>query len=281
LRIALATCEHPIEHDDDLDFLVPALIREGVEVESPGWSKAGVDWESFDLVLLSSTWDYHERVDEFRAWLDATAAVTRLRNPLELIEWNLDKRYLRELELAGVPTIPTVWIEPGSEADAAAALEERGWPTVVIKPVIDLGARNLVRVDAEMVAPMLDRFEVATMAQPYLASVAERGEVSLVYLAGELSLGVRKIPARGDFRIQPQYGGTHEPFEPTAESIEIAERALAVAPGDPLYARVDLVWLDDGSLALIELELIEPALYLDVDPSTVPRFARALMTAAS
>ena len=277
MHMAIVTCERPIERDDDLDFIVPALRCRDVEVETPGWSDPSIDWSSFDVAMLSSTWDYHERPDEFRAWLRAAASATLLRNPLEMVEWNLDKGYLRELEAAGVPAIPTVWSQPGAEAQAAAEIEQLGADDVVIKPVIDLGARNLVRIEASLVPRMLPRFEVPTMAQPYVPSVATEGELSLVYLGGELSHSLRKLPARGDFRVQPQYGGTHEPLEPPREAVAIATSALAATPGDPLYARVDLVRLDSGELALIELELIEPALYLDVAPSSAGVLAAALL----
>ena len=172
MRIALVTCERPIERDDDLDYLVPALKRRGADVETPGWSNPSVDWDSFDLAMLSSTWDYFERQDEFRAWLRDVDARTKLINPRALVEWNLDKRYLLELEAAGVPTVPTVWTEPGGVAESAAEIAGLGWETVVIKPVIDLGARNLVRVEADLAEQMLGAFDVPTMAQPYLPSVA-------------------------------------------------------------------------------------------------------------
>ncbi len=282
MRIALVTCENPIERDDDLDFLIPALVRAGAEVEAPGWSDPGVDWGSFDVAMLSSTWDYHEREREFRAWLRSTARLTRLHNPLDVIEWNLDKRYLRELAEAGVPTIPTIWAEPGAEGAAAAEIAESGWEDLIIKPVVDLGARNLVRVAAAAGEEMLGRYGAATMIQPYLPSVAAEGEISLVYIAGELSHSLRKLPARGDFRIQPEYGGVHEATPATAAARDVAERALAAAPAErPLYARADLVALEDGSPALIELELVEPALYLDVDPRSADRLARGLLAAAA
>lgn len=279
MRIAFVTCERPIERDIDLDFLVPAMKRRDAVVETPGWSDSRVDWGGFDMAMLSSTWDYFERQDEFREWLREAAAATRLINPLEIVEWNLDKRYLLELEAAAVPTIPTVWIEPGGEEEAAAEIAELGWETVVIKPVIDLGARNLVRVGAEHVGQMLAAFDVATMAQPYLPSVAAEGELSLVYVAGELTHSLRKVPARGDFRVQPQYGGTHEYEEFGTVVRELAAGALAVVPSVPLYARVDVVGTDDGP-AIIELELIEPALYLDAAPEAAETIADALLAAA-
>ena len=281
MKIALVTCERPIEHDDDIDFLAPALIRRGIEVETPGWSSAKVDWGSFDVAMLSSTWDYGDRQPEFRRWLKKAAKATRLRNPLEVVEWNFDKRYLRELAEAEVPTIPTVWSGPGEEERAAAEIERLGWDDVIIKPVVDLGALNLVRVPSEHVLAMLGRYDVAVMAQPFLPEVAGEGELSLVYIAGELSHGVRKMPARGDFRVQPQYGGTHEAVQPSGEATAIAEAALAAAPGDPLYARIDLLRDKSGRLALIELELIEPALYLDVRPASAEVLVKALLAAAA
>ncbi len=280
MRMALVTCERPIERDDDLDFLAPALRRRGVEVEIPGWSDPRVDWASFDLAMISSTWDYYERQDEFREWVKLADRATRLINPLPLVEWNLDKRYLLELEAAGVPTIPTVWIEPGGEAEAAGEIAQLGWEQVVIKPVTDLGARNLVRVPADLVEEMLERYEVATMAQPYLPSVATEGELSLVHLDGEFSHSLRKLPARGDFRVQPQYGGTHESEEFGSILRELAVGAIAVCPSAPLYARVDILAAEDGP-AVIEVELIEPALYLDTAPRGAETLASALLAAAA
>ncbi len=279
MRTALVTCERPIERDEDLDFLVPALKRRGVDVETPGWSDPAVDWDSFDLTMLSSTWDYFERQEEFRDWLRDVDARTQLINPHGLVEWNLDKRYLLELEAAGVPTIPTVWSEPGAVDEAAAEIAGLGWETVVIKPVVDLGARNLVRVGAELVEQMLAAFDVPTMAQPYLPSVATEGELSLVYVRGELTHSLRKLPARGDFRVQPQYGGTHRAEEFGSVIREIAAESVAVAPAEPLYARVDVIGTDTGP-AVIELELIEPALYLDVAPASAEVIADALLATA-
>ncbi|MFN8150836.1 MAG: hypothetical protein U0R24_06880 [Solirubrobacterales bacterium] len=281
MRMALVTCERPRERDEDAEFLVPALKRKGVTVEKPAWTDPRIDWSSYDLVKLSSPWDYHERVDDFRRWLRAVDSATRLQNDLGVVEWNLDKRYLRELDAGGVETIPTVWSEPGGEDAAAAELDRLGWAQVVIKPVIDLGAMNLVRVPAAMAAGMLERFDRPVMAQPYLESIESEGELSLVFVEGELKHSLRKVPARGDFRIQPLYGGTHVPYEPTAAEITAAERAVAVAPGDPLYARVDIVAGEGGRPLVIELELIEPSLYLDVAPPTALALAEAMLARAA
>lgn len=281
MRVALVTCEFPKERDEDADFLGPALRRKGVTVEAPAWSAAGVDWGGYDLVKLSTPWDYHERPDEFRAWLREVDAATNLQNPLPIVEWNLDKRYLRELDGAGVATIPTIWSEPGAEAAALAELERCGWSTIVIKPVIDLNAMNLVRIPATLAERMLANFDRPVLVQPYVETIESAGELSLVHVAGELTHALRKLPAPGDFRIQPLYGGTHARIEPSAEQVEAAERAVAQAPGEPLYARVDLIGDEDGRPLVTELELIEPSLYLDVHPPAAVTLAEAMLARAA
>lgn len=281
MRIALVTCERPVVRDRDIDFLVPALKRRGVEAEAVVWTDSKADWSSYSLAMLSSTWDYHERTDEFRAWLERAQAATRLRNERELVTWNLDKRYLRELEAAGVPVVPTIWAEPAAAGAAAREIGERGWPEVVIKPVVDLGATQLVRIAAEHAEQMISRYAGAVLVQPFLGSLLGDGELSLVYAGGVLLHALRKVPASGDFRVQPEYGGTESLLDPPGEATEVAGRALAVAPGRPLYARVDLVRRDDGRLAVIELELIEPALFLELQPRSAETLARILQAAAS
>lgn len=282
MRMALITSERPIERDEDAGHLAPALRRRGVEVETPAWSDPRVDWSGYDLAMLSSPWDYHERPSEFRSWLTAAAAATNLQNQLPVLEWNVDKRYLAALAEAGVPTIPTIWSEPGGESAALAEIAASGWQQIVIKPAVDLNAMNLVRVDAAMAERLLGRYQRPVLIQPYLTSIATAGEVSLVYLEGELSHALRKRPAAGDFRIQELYGGTYEAVEAAAEEVEVAERALAAAPGEPLYARVDLVRAEGGPPLVIELELIEPSLYLDVAPrASVERLAGAMLARAA
>jgi glutathione synthase/RimK-type ligase-like ATP-grasp enzyme len=281
VRIALATCERSVERDTDFDYIAPALRRRGAEVEAPAWTDPEVDWSTFDLVLVSSTWDYHTQADRFRSWLRVVDAQTRLRNELETIEWNIDKRYLRELEAAAVPVIPTLWIEAGADGEALRAIAAEGWEDIIVKPVVDLGAKRLARVRPETVETVLGRIDEPAMAQPFLGSVEAEGELSILMIEGEAHHALRKLPAPGDFRVQPMYGGTHERIEPPPAALEIARAAVAAAPGDPLYARVDLVAEADGGLLLIELELIEPAFYLDVAPAGAELMARAILAAAA
>lgn len=278
-RIAIATCDAYPELKVDDELLCQALRRRGCEASSTVWDEEGIEWGEFDLCLVRSTWDYHDKHDEFLAWARGVEASTALHNPAALIAWNSDKRYLRELAAAGVPTVPTLWVERDAEIDMASELRERGWDEAVIKPVVDLGARNLrrARVDdaQEALAAVLSR--QGAMVQPFLPSLEIDGELSLVYFEGKLSHAVRKHPAAGDFRVQSIWGGTVESAEPVSRHVEVAEGALSQLDEPPLYARVDLVTDLDGSPALIELELIEPNLYLGTDRTAADLLADAVI----
>lgn len=278
-RIAIATCDAYPELKVDDELLCQALRRRGCEASSAVWDEEGIEWGGFDLCLVRSTWDYHDKHDKFLAWARGVETSTTLQNPAALIAWNSDKRYLREMEAAGVPTVPTLWVERDAEIDLASELRERGWDEAVIKPVVDLGARNLRRARAdeaqEALAAVLAR--QGAMVQPFLPSLESEGELSLIYLEGRLSHAVRKYPAAGDFRVQSIWGGTVEPAEPRSRHVEVAERALSQLDEPPLYARVDLVADLDGDPALIELELIEPNLYLGTDRTAADLLADAVI----
>jgi len=281
-RIAIATCAAYPELKGDDELLCEALRQRGCEAASAVWDEDGVAWGEFDLCLVRSTWDYHDKYDEFLAWTRRVDAATGLHNPADLIAWNSEKRYLRELAEAGVPTVPTWWVEHGAGVDLEAELATRGWEEAVIKPVVDLGAKNLhrVRVDEaqQALATVLERQEA--MVQPFLPSLESEGELSLIYIQGELSHTVRKRPAEGDFRVQSIWGGTVAPAKAELQQVEVAERALTQLDEPPLYARVDLVTDLDGNPALIELELIEPNLYLSTDPEAVDRLSTAVVEGA-
>ncbi len=263
-RIAIATC---IDYDDlkvDDGLLREALAAKGFESKSVIWGREGRDLDGFDACLVRSTWDYHERHAEFLAWARGVEAAMPLWNDAETIAWNSDKRYLRELAAAGVRTVPTVWVERGERIDLEEVLQGEGWDEAVVKPVVDLGARNLQRARAGERSSALETVlqRQGAMVQPFLPSLQDQGELSLICIEGQFSHAVRKRPAPGDFRVQSLWGGTFAAAEPEAAHLEIAERTLSHVAATPLYARVDLVNDLDGEPCLIELELIEPNLYL-------------------
>jgi glutathione synthase/RimK-type ligase-like ATP-grasp enzyme len=278
-RIAIATCAAYPDLKVDDDLLREALGEHGAEGASVVWDEEGVDWGCFDLCLVRSTWDYHEKHGAFLDWARRVEAATALRNPADVIAWNSDKTYLRQLDKRGVRTVPTAWVERGSETDLEAVLAERGWDAAVVKPVVDLGAKNLHRVRRGEGSGALEEVlrQHDAMVQPFLPSLEERGETSLVYVDGAFSHAVRKRPAPGDFRVQSIWGGTVAPAEPEPDQVELAEQALSQLDEAPLYARVDLVTGLDGEPCLIELELIEPNLYLSTHPSAAGTLAEAAL----
>jgi len=278
-RIAIATCADYADLKVDDELLQQALEERGCEAREVIWDEPGIEWRHFDLCLVRSTWDYHERHAEYLAWAGRVEVESRLLNPAELLIWNSDKRYLRELGERGLRTIPTVWVGRDSPLGLEQILAGVGWEEAVVKPVVDLGARNLQRVRAGKGSTALESIleHHDAMVQPFLASVEERGETSLIFIGGELSHTVRKRPAAGDFRVQSIWGGTVSPAEPTLAERDLAEAALAEFKETPLYARVDLVEGPTLDPCLIELELIEPNLYLCEHPPAVEALADAVL----
>lgn len=280
--VALATGAEWPDLDEDSAPLVPALRERGIDVSIPVWSDPGVDWGAFDAVVVRSTWDYFDRQDEFVAWARRVGSVTRLANPAEVLVWNSHKSYLRDLAAAGVPVVDTIWAARGEQLDLAAALDERGWHDAVFKPAVGGGSEGLVRVHArdgiadaqQLLDAQLRGGDV--LIQPLLPSIQEEGELSLFFAGGEHTHTVRKVPKGGDIRSQPEFGGSSECVDAAADALDVAGRAIAGAPGELLYARVDLVRAPDATLRLIELEVIEPRLFLTLAPQATPRFADAI-----
>lgn len=296
-RIAFATCAELTALDPDDELLAEAVRALGAEVRPEVWDDGAVDWGAYDLVLVRSPWDYHLRRDAFVHWAQRVARLARLRNDAATIAWNTDKVYLRRLAEQGVPVVPTAWVEGAADAGAGGApatpladlLAERGWEDreTIVKPSIGLGSSGLLRVApgdpggagarhlAELTA------SGTAMVQPFAPSVERDGELSLVWCDGALSHVVRKRPAAGEFRVQSTFGAVTTADAATPEQLAVAERALElIADERPLYARVDLVAGPAGEVWLMELELVEPTLFLATAPGSPHRFARAVLAAA-
>jgi glutathione synthase/RimK-type ligase-like ATP-grasp enzyme len=283
-RVALATFrELPAIAPDDAP-VADALRRSGVAVSAAIWDDPGIDWRSFDTVVIRSTWDYHLRPAEYAAWVrQFTAGGTRLWNPPGAVLWNVHKGYLADLARWGITVAPTEHVTGGTASDLRSVLARRGWDEAVVKPAVSVGAVGTWR--AFLAAPDEARFAEQVRAadlliQPYLPEVESAGEWSLVFLDGAYSHAVRKRPAPGDFRVQEHLGGTAERAEPSAGLITQAAAAVAAVDGPLLYARVDGVERG-GCLLLTELEITEPYLYLGMADGAADRFAEAILRALS
>jgi glutathione synthase/RimK-type ligase-like ATP-grasp enzyme len=256
------------------DVEANALRRGGIEVEPRPWNDPG-DLDGFDLVMPLVAWGYHLDPPLWHALLNRFEAEGRqVLNPVPLLRWNSDKRYLAELGRRGVAVIPTRIAEQIDDAALAEARAEYG-EDLVIKPPISASADGTHRLQPHDPLPEASRGR-PMMIQPFLRSVAEEGEYSIMLFGGEYSHAIVKRPKDGDYRVQPHLGGTEEPCAPPAGSIELAKTALAAAPAEAAYARVDMVRDGSGALAIIELELIEPSLWLQHSPDGGAAFVRAI-----
>jgi glutathione synthase/RimK-type ligase-like ATP-grasp enzyme len=279
-RIALCTWSDPSYVDPEPPAIADQLQACGHEADVVVWHDPAVDWGSFDLVVIRSTWDYFDRLDEYLEWADQVHAVSRIINSPKVIRWNSHKGYLLELGRAGMPVLPTLALPTGA-ADPVDRMVATGWGEVVIKPAVDGGARGALKAPAASVAAQEHLCALVagadTIVQPYAPSV-ESGEVSLFFFGGTLSHAVRKVPKPGDYRVQALHGGSEEVHEPTGAELDLAVRAMALAPDELVYARVDLIDVD-GRPTLMELELIEPDLFLRMAPGSTERFAAAVTAA--
>ncbi len=276
-RLALCTWSDPSYVDPEPPAIAAELLARGHDAEVVQWD-GEVDWSRFDLVVIRSTWDYFDRLEEYLAWVDRVDAASRIINSPKVIRWNFHKGYLAELGERGVPVLPMLVVRAGAD-DAAAEMAATGWGDVVVKPAVDGGARQALRGSssaAEVVAHLESMALLGdVVVQPFAEGVRD-GELSLLYFGGEFSHAVRKVPAPGDYRVQAHHGGAELAHQPTEVELDTARRALAHVPEPLAYARVDLVH-HEGVPTVMELELIEPDLFLRMDPRAVARFADAVL----
>jgi O-ureido-D-serine cyclo-ligase len=289
VTIALVSARAAHDLDEDLPPLMAAFQALDEPVSVVDWDDASVDWGAFDLALLRSTWDYVSRLQEFFAWLERTARLTRLVNPLPVIRWNTDKHYLQDLALAGVATVPSEFVEPGE--DAAQALtrfqSRHGRGELVVKPAIGAGSRDAQRHrggDHAAIAAHVRRLieaERSALMQPYLERVDDHGETALIYFAGRFSHAIRKgaLLRTGEGPTAELFAKeTITPREPTPAELRLGEQTLRAIPfGTLLYARVDLIRDSRDAPCVLELELTEPSVFLLHDAGSAERFARAIL----
>lgn len=263
-RVALVTCAAHADLDPDDRPLVAALAEHGVTATAEVWDDPAVAWDGFDLVVLRSPWDYTDEADGFVAWC---RSVPRLANPVEVVAWNVDKRYLGELAAAGVPVVPTTYLAPG---EAMGPLSEG---EVVVKPTVSAGSRDTLRLsDRAAIDQHLSHIHASgrtAMVQPYLPAVDEAGETACVFIGGRYSHAARKGPLLplGRSLVDGLYAPEEmSAREATVDELEVAHAALAAVPGGPdlLYARVDLLLDPHGRPVVLELELVEPSLFLAI-----------------
>jgi glutathione synthase/RimK-type ligase-like ATP-grasp enzyme len=280
-RVALATYERaPLLAPDD-QLLPPALRALGIVSEPVVWSNQSATWNAFDAVVIRSCWDYHLHFAEFLAWLAILEAsgVVVLNSP-KLLRWNADKRYLLDLAQRGVATIPTMVLPRGRARDVEPLAVAEGWTRFVIKPTVSASGYETYSLSTPLSENARENVASVTaigdtLLQPFVEEVSRNGEFSFTFIDGEFSHATLKRAAAGEFRVQTEHGGSVEPVTPTPSLIEQATHVLGALPEIPLYARVDGVARGDAFL-LMELELIEPNLFLAEGTNAPERLALAI-----
>ncbi len=308
-RIAFVTAIASAALDDDMPPLLAACARAGLRAEVRAWDDFTVSWARYDAVVLRSPWDYHLHREAFLRWCERVARASRLFNPVELVRWNTDKHYLADLEAAGLPVVPTRFVEPelegdpgtGSDTDPDAEPEplavlehflaaHHGAGEVVVKPAVSAGSRDTARYRRDQTLAAANHLGLllaagrAAMLQPYLDAVDVHGETALLYFDGVFSHAIRKAAL-----LRPDAPGLDHtalpeaiaPRAPDADELRIGEAVLAAVRGHghetPLYARIDLIRDPDGAPRLLELELTEPSLFFTTDLLAADRFVAALI----
>jgi glutathione synthase/RimK-type ligase-like ATP-grasp enzyme len=274
---------HPLHPNILLDdrLLDDALRRRGLSSVRVDWACPDIDWSEFRCAVFRTIWDYFERTEEFSAWLARVERQTTLCNSPETVRWNMDKHYFADLEAKGIPVVATRYLERGATSSLRDAIDESGWADTIVKPCVSGGARHTYRVNAAKaheLEPIVRELLSAEslLLQPFIEDVARSGEDTLMVIDGRYTHAVRKVPKAGDFRVQEHLGGTVHDYTPTREQIELAERTMAAWQPRPAYGRVDMVRDNEGRLAVMELEVIEPELWLRHHPPAAEALAEAI-----
>lgn len=291
-RIAFVTAIASLHRDDDMPPLLDACARAGLDADVRAWDDPTVSWRRYDLVVLRSPWDYHARLPEFLAWCEHVDVASRLLNPLDTVRWNTDKHYLADLAEAGVPVVPTRFVEPDAEPLPALEAALAAFPDaaeLVVKPTVSAGSIDTQRhrrdeafAAANHVGRLLSAGR-AVMLQPFLDAVDTRGETALLYFDGAFSHAIRKAALLRPGREGADHADLPDaiaPRMPDPEELAAGDAVLAAlragTGSTPLYARVDLIRDAAGQPTLLELELTEPSLFFAEAPGAADRFVEAL-----
>jgi hypothetical protein len=284
VKLALLTCDK-LPNCTSCDLELSKILKRHQIVASPAiWNDPKINWNNFDLIIIRSCWDYHLYPKEFTSWLHYIKQIkTPILNSIDTVLWNLNKTYLLELENKGVVIPKTVWVDSTTDQELHDILYHNHLDEVVIKPTIAASAygawrTNLKRatVEQERFRQEVEKDKNKVIIQKFLSEVCLEGEWSLIFFNSEFSHAVIKNPKIGDYRVQRGYGGVNTKAAPPKVVLDTAKHILNLCGKDSLYARVDGV-LVDGIFVLMELEMIEPCLFLEEDSSALQRFSNAIL----
>jgi glutathione synthase/RimK-type ligase-like ATP-grasp enzyme len=281
-RLALITYSGLPDGAESGRLMLPYLATAGVETEIVDWRSTGTDFSKFDLIVLRSCWDYHLRAAEFLSWLQRIAQTTPVLNTIDTVLWNHSKFYLQEVAAQGIEIAPTVFVSGSDSIEPDVWREIKSWPKSVVKPAVSASAHKTWLFDSVALPEKNDlkrRMQgEGFLVQQFIPEIETQGEISFVYIDGQFSHAALKRPAAGDFRVQQEHGGSAELFIPPHDLLKQADEIAASVPQvrQSLYCRIDAV-ARNGKLVLMELELIEPELFLGLAEGAAERFAEAII----
>jgi hypothetical protein len=280
-RCAFLTLDETGDFVIDDERAIAPLAELGWQTETLSWRQTARPWSDFDAVIIRSTWDYWNDVPAFLEALAQINRQSRLANALDLVHWNLSKTYLRDLQGKGVSVVPTLWLDSLDGCSPGLCSDRLGTDQLVVKPVVGANGQDAFRFgrheDPSRWATIAACFPGrACMVQPFMDKVITEGEFSLFYFNGEFSHAILKIPAAEEFRSQEERGAQIRSVAPEPGLLAVGRKAMAAVAPSPLYGRIDFVRNAAGAFDVMELELIEPSLYLRMDPQAPRRFARAV-----
>ena len=263
------------------ELLKSAFEAQGLKVDIAYWDNPTYEWQETKSVFFRTIWDYVESFDEFWEWLEQVKTKTRLINSYELIKWNIDKHYLKDLSSWGIETVPTYFADKGCNMKLHEIAKRNQWKDLVIKPAISASAFKTYKILANEIQANEKLFnslvqERNMLVQPYFETITQLGEASLMVFDGKFTHAILKKAQPGDFRVQDDFGGTVHNYIPTKAEINFAEKVFETCKTKPVYGRVDIVWDNDKNFYLSELEIIEPELWIRNYPKCAERIAEAV-----
>lgn len=263
-------------------LLIEPMITLGWVAEEVSWQNEKVNWADYDAVIVRSTWDYQNDAEKFIKVLEIINSVSYLENDLDLMKWNMNKNYLFQLKQKGITIVDTIWEKSFNPVLANNYFERLDTDEIIIKPNVSANADNTFRLSKEKLKEQSSNLEKIFaqrefMVQPFLNNIIDEGEYSLFFFDGKFSHSVLKKPKEKDFRVQEEHGGNIQAIKASSDMIMIAENIIKKLSTIPLYGRVDLVRTKQNEFALMELELIEPSLYLNKDVDAPLRLSKAFV----
>ena len=255
-----------------------ALNKLGLRTTKKDWNDSNFDWDSTHIALFRTTWDYFDQFPNFNNWLEKVKTKCTLINPYEQIRWNLDKHYLNDLKKSGVHIPKSEFIKRNSNISLEEISRNNNWDEIVIKPTISGAARHTYRLKNEEIKNFESKWENLIsnedfIIQEFQNNIIEKGEVAIMLFGGQYTHSVIKKAKSGDFRVQDDFGGSVENYQPSKEMIALAKKAIKQLKPTPAYARVDIIWDNESKIAVSELELIEPELWFRFNESAADKLA--------